>query len=405
MTYKRILRAVSLAAAVTVVASACGGSSSGGTSNSGSASKSPYKFAFTGPLSGPVGEFIGPAQQGLSDYFKYINGQGGVNGHPVNLSSSDIVTDVPKAVAAFRQYASDKSVLAITGLGISTQIAPIAKSLETDGVSGISITSGDPDLLPYSKWYFSFGDDLAGEGAAALNYILKQDAHARIAYFSYDTPAEEALANSVVKEVKGSGATLVNKTLVPFTATDVSVEIGKLLQSKPDWIFNGGATSPIATSAVNSLKTDGFAGKMIVAAAGGDDSDFANGGNDKFAYIATRSFKAPSETDVPAVANMMSHVTGQKPVRQYYTSGWVLGMVLADALKKCGDNCDRAAFRDALEQVNITDTGQLAGGPVGFSSSCHQGFRTAMIYTWDAAKKKPAYAESLPWYSDGPCAS
>lgn len=404
MNYKRSLRAVTVAAAVTLIASACGGSSSGGSSSSGSSDKSPYKFAFTGPLSGPVGVFIAPAQQGINDYFKYINSQGGVNGRQVNLSSTDIVTDVPKAVAAFRQYASDKSVLAITGLGISTQIAPIAKSLETDGVSGISITSGDPDLLPYSKWYFSFGDDLAGEGAAALHYILNQDPHARIAYFSYDTPAEEALANSVVKEVKGSGATLVNKTLVPFTATDVSVEIGKLLQSKPDWIFNGGATTPIASSAVNSLKTDGFSGKMIVAAAGGDDSDFAAGGNNKFAYIATRSFRAPSETSIPAVADMMSHVTGERPVRQYYTSGWVLGMVLVDALKKCGDSCDRSAFRDALEQVKITDTGQLAGGPVGFTSTCHQGFRTAMIYTWDAAKNQAQYASSLPWYSDGPCA-
>jgi ABC-type branched-subunit amino acid transport system substrate-binding protein len=102
---------------------------------------------------------------------------------------------------------------------------------------------------------------------------------------------------------------------------------------------------------------------------------------------------------------MMKHVTGQKPVRQYYTSGWELGQAIAEALKNCGDNCDRNSFRDALEKVNITDTGDLAGGPIGFSSTCHQGFRTAMIYRWNTEKKHSEYVTALPYYTDGPCAS
>jgi branched-chain amino acid transport system substrate-binding protein len=383
-------------------AAASGGSSSGNGSCSGSSGS--YTFAFTGPLSGPVAPFIGPAQQGLSDYFKNLNSKGGVNCHQIKFESTDIETDTGKAVAAYRQYVANKDVLALTGLGISSQIEPIASRLDRDGIPAISITSGDPALLPYNKWYFSFGDALAGEGTASLSYVLSKNPNARIAYFSYDTPAEEDLAKSITAEIKNSTATLVNKTLVPPTATDVSVQIGNLLKSKPDWIINGGATASIATSAVNSLKTNGFAGKMILVAAGGDDSDFQLGGNNTFQYVATRNFRAPSETDIPAVSDLLTHVTGNKPTRQYYTSGWVLGEVMADALSKCGDSCDRSSYRDALEKVNLTDTGNLAGGPVGFTSTCHQGFRTSMIYTWDSAAKKPKFDSTQPYYKSGPCA-
>ena len=314
-----------------------------------------------------------------------------MNCKQITLESSDIQTDNNMAVAAFRQYESNSAVLAITGLGISSQIEPIAPSLDSDGIPAISITSGDPALLPYSKWYFSFGDDLSGEGTASLSYVLSKDPHARIAFFSYDTPAEEALAKSIATDVKNSTATLVSSTLVPFTAVDVSVQIENLLKSKPDWIINGGATATIATSAINSLKTNGYKGSMILVAAGGDDSDFALGGNSSFTYVATRNFRDPSETEIPAVAQMVSHITGQKPTRQYYTSGWVLGQLMVAALKECGANCTRSEFRDALEKVNIGNAGGLAGGPIGFSSTCHQGFRTAMIYTWNTETSKPQY--------------
>jgi ABC-type branched-subunit amino acid transport system substrate-binding protein len=401
----------SATAVVLLLVSACSSSSGSSTADNGktsggkcSGTSRTYTFAFTGPLSGPVAPFIAPAQQGLNNYFTYLNTKGGVNCHQLKLESTDISTDTGQAVAAYRQYVSNPAVLAITGLGISSQVEPIAPSLSTDGIAAISITSGDPALLPYNKWYFSFGDALAGEGTASLSYVLSKDPHARIAFFSYDTPAEVSLANSIASEVKHSTAKLVYSTLVPFTASNVSIEIANLLKTKPNWIINGGATAPIATSAIDSLKTDGFKGKMIVVAAGGDDSDFQLGGNSSFTYVATRNFRDPSETQIPAVAQMMAHVSGPHPTVQYYTSGWVLGEVIASALKICGSSCSRSAFRNALEKVNLGNADGLAGGPVGFSSTCHQGFRTAMIYVWNPTTKKPQFDESKPYYTSGPCA-
>lgn len=364
----------------------------------GGASGDPYVIGFYGPLSGPVGEFIGPAEQGMVDYFEHLNSEGGVNGRPVEFRSTDAGLEVDRAMTAFREFAADDDVLAVTGLGVSLQMNPVIPLLEENEIAGISITSSVADALPYTEWYFSWGDDLAGSGQAGLAYILERDPDARIGYMAYDTPVMHAQQDAVIAGIEESDATLVGNHLPPASATDVSTEMRDLIDAGAEYIFFGGATGGIFNSAMSTAQVAGFDGTIVVAAAGGDRVDFEVGGSDSYEYVATRYFKGPEESN-DAVESMLN-ASGANPERFYYSGGWALAQYIEKTLEVCGDECDRVAFRDALEQAPLENFGNLAGGPVGFDEECHQGHRFLMFYKWDAASDTPVYDATRPYWTD-----
>lgn len=66
--------------------------------------------------------------------------------------------------------------------------------------------------------------------------------------------------------------------------------------------------------------------------------------------------------------------------------GWIGGMVIEDALKRCGRTCGAEQFRNALEGVKV-DTQGIYGGPVDWSRDNH--VRSAAyykVYRWDPAQ-------------------
>lgn len=388
-------------AMLALLAAGCGGDDGGGgdAGGGGGAGGDPYVIGFYGPLSGPVGEFIGPARQGMAAYFDHLNDQGGVNGRSVELRSTDAGMEVDRAITSFREFALDDDVLAVTGLGVSLQMAPVIPQLEQQQIPGISITSSVADSLPYSEWYFSWGDDLAGSGEAGLEYILQQDPEASIGYMAYDTPVMHAQRDAVLEGIEESDATLVGNHLPPATATDVSTEMRDLITKGAEYIFFGGATGGIFNSAMSTAQDAGFDGTIVVAAAGGDNVDFEVAGSDSYEFVATRYFRSPLEGDHDGVQAMVEDA-GTTAERFYFTSGWTLAQYIERALEQCGDDCDRVAFRDALEQVEPENFGDLAGGPVGFDDQCHQGHRYLMFYKWDPDAGQPVYETTLPYWSD-----
>lgn len=418
MTIRRkMLRRIGAVVALVMVLIACGnddgdgvngddapsapidnGTDTDGSDGAAPATGDPFVIAFTGPLSGPVGEFIEPAHDGLADYFDILNARGGVNGRPIEFRSNDIETDVDRAVTAFREYTSDPDVLAVTGLGISLQMGPVLPQLAEQEIAGISITSSTASELPYSEWYFSWGDDLAGSGQAGLQYILDEAPEARIGYLAYDTPVMHAQRDAVLEGIEESDATLVGWHMPPAAATDVSTELRDLVDSGAEYIFFGGATGGIFTSAMSTAQVIGFDGTIVVAAAGGDNVDFEVAGSDSYEFVATRYFRSPLE-DHPGVQEMVDE-SGTNAQRFYYTSGWTLGQYIEQALLECGDDCDRASFRDALEAADLTNRDGLAGGPYGFDSECHQGHRFLMFYRWNPETEEPDYEDSRSYWTD-----
>jgi branched-chain amino acid transport system substrate-binding protein len=387
---------------------ACGGgsddssnspSTSGTSSSSSAASGKPYVIAEISDLSGPVGVFDTPPYDGMKAYFDYLNSTGGVNGRPITTKASDAKGDVQTTLASFTQYSGQSDVIAITGLGLDTQMDPLLPKLASTGIAAISSPSSTTSGLPYNKWYFSFGEDYGGDVTATAQYLSEKDSSAKIGYVAFDSPATRSVASNLTKAVAGTGVSVVGKEFLPPTATDASQAISSLVHAGATWIAIGAATDPQFTSILQNAKVQNFDGNILAIAGGGEDSNFKLASTDK--YKALRSFHSPSETNLPGVAKMVSEVDGAKPDKYYYSMGWALGEVIAKALTTCGSDCTRAGFRDALETTSFSDPYGLAASAIGFSDTCHQGFRSTFVYGWDGSK--PVQEGSIDAYNKPPC--
>jgi branched-chain amino acid transport system substrate-binding protein len=74
------------------------------------------------------------------------------------------------------------------------------------------------------------------------------------------------------------------------------------------------------------------------------------------------------------------------PISARHCQGWVMGIIIEEALKKTGYPCTRENLLTALEKTNV-DTRGLTGGPIIFTSKDHHGPSWFKVYRWNANRQ------------------
>jgi len=160
-TSRRLVQAAAMAAVAAMLATACGGggndnssSSASSSSNGGSSSAGPtgslIKIGVIGSNSGSQasscdqGNTVGPA------WASWVNANGGLNGHRVQVISVDDAGDPAKAQAAEKQLVDGDQVLAIV-VSCDNLISAYAADAKAKGVP---LVSGPANQSP---WYSQAG--------------------------------------------------------------------------------------------------------------------------------------------------------------------------------------------------------------------------------------------------------
>ncbi len=86
-------------------------------------------------------------------------------------------------------------------------------------------------------------------------------------------------------------------------------------------------------------------------------------------------------------------------VSNYFTRGYVNGMLIEETLVRCGVDCDRVGFRDALESIDAFEADDLAGA-ISFGPDNHLGVAQARMFRWDSEAGR---TEAISDWLDGPC--
>jgi hypothetical protein len=68
-----------------------------------------------------------------------------------------------------------------------------------------------------------------------------------------------------------------------------------------------------------------------------------------------------------------------------FTKGWVSGMLLADALGRCGDKCTPANVKNSWDNLQNFSIGGL-GPSISFTAKDHAGAKSGVVFQWDSAK-------------------
>jgi branched-chain amino acid transport system substrate-binding protein len=380
--------AVGVAALTAASLAACGGSADGG---SGGESGS-YAVGFNSDLSGKF-SLTGVGQRdGFKAYFDYVNSQGGIDGHKVDVTYLDDASDVTRGTANTTQLMTAKRVSAVGGYLLSNVCGAAAVLAKTNKVP-INCSALSDDLLKPVQPYVYTARMLQSEEALPMITLadqLVEKEKPRVAVIIFASASSIGLQKSLEALVKEKGWELVASEQVPLTATDVSSQAAKVIASKPDVVV-GSLYDPLAVSFMRTAKAANLDAPFIDY-----DGGTYQGGilaiKDPNFYVLS-NFSVDGEGDGPGLEQYRNALKAANvsPTKPFVSTGYAQALSIADGLKTCGYPCNGEKLQAAFDKQNV-DTGGFAAGPIQYSADNHMGSRFASFYSWDAAtgKVKPA---------------
>ena len=340
---------------LSLVVAACGssGSSTAGSAgisgSSQSASKSPYVIGSIVSETGAFGSSDGAGAAGIMAWAAYVNGHGGINGHPVELTVKDDQGSPSVALSDIRGFAAQSNLLAIVGSVSSAEDSwgPIASAEHLPVV-------GDFPFTPFSysaDYVFPQGTTLPSTLYGEVYAATELDHATKIGFFYC---AEESACAGSIAPIKEAAATL-GGSVVNTQAVS--------------------ATAPNYDAVCQAAKSAGVQA-LIVALGEGTIVSLAQSCSSigyTPAYVAQTTALVPSEGSIPGLNNHLYGVvetfpwvsTGT-PAQQAFQAGiraanipastdgaalslaWTGGALFETAAKSVTGTVTRAAIANAL---------------------------------------------------------
>jgi len=364
----------------------------------------PYTFTWINNITGAAGTTQKIPLIMLRAYINKVNAGGGVNGRPILLQERDIAGDTPKLLVEVRRAAGDESVLAVLGLGLSGQIEAAVPLLSQLKMTGISNPATAPTAT--SPYYYSLGLSFAGSGRAAGKFLAQQGSGLKIGVIGFDSPGLRASADGMKSLVEKSGGKVVAAEFVPQSATDASASMNVILTQKPDWIVVSGALDALSKSILDYLKLHAAENIPMLWINNGCSSQLmARANRENFfatCHVAAPSAANASITGVSEMRKIALEFGGEDALNgaddSFTGYGYAMGLTLVDALKQCGDSCDREKFKTALQTVKLDLAPMMT--KVDVSTPSHLAFLQSVILKWDVKQQRQELASEWLSLSD-----
>jgi branched-chain amino acid transport system substrate-binding protein len=385
--------------AATLVAAACGSSSSHsstptstgstGSSQSGAASGTPYTISYVGDLTGGNSQNGEPALAAAEGAVWAINQAGGINGHPLKITTvQDAQSTTTGAESAVRTALGSKTNFTTGGMGGSS-VAATATVYNSAGVPSISVSYPIAAVVNSPGWFTlaPTGSQVAAGAVNGLKGILGGSlAGKTIGFEGLNVPTVDNNLAAIKKLIQQDGGKMGPIIRDPLTFTSWSSQAAQVASAHVDGFIINHDESSTATVA-KALITAGVKAPIVSTEGASSDTLFQTVSASNFYAVRETSEASVAPGSVPADAARSAGYGSASPLNPYFGRMWGIIYVAADAFKKCGYPCSTSSFDSALESLgSMQIPNNVFLGPVQFSSSGHAGLTTAQIYTWNASK-------------------
>jgi branched-chain amino acid transport system substrate-binding protein len=282
------------ALAAMVLVSACG--SSGGSDAKASGTTAPSSTPSTGSSSSSADDLLGPAKQAtgtpvkvgvVSDgrsqasdnsieggvakaTFAYLDGYGGIGGHPVEVVQCDTKGD-PGGAADCANQMIQNDVVAVV-IGQSQVVSAVYTPLKAANVPTLLYGVSDSKVLSDTETTFTLGNVLAVLSKLPID-VAKENKVKKVVAALIDVPAATSFY-----EAGGEGPALFKKAgldmeivRIPVTAADVTPQMQQIVAGGPALVHIIGASST-CIAVLNGLAAAGFDGPVTLVQQCVDDS-------------------------------------------------------------------------------------------------------------------------------------
>jgi branched-chain amino acid transport system substrate-binding protein len=368
---------------------ACGSSSSPAASGSDTAANhDPYEVGFTGDLTGPIA-FAGTGTQlGVQAWVAKVNAKGGINGHPVHLTSLDDQTKADRESANAIQLITQNNVSVITG-PISSGIYPtVLAAVKPRNVPILSTALPPANVNPADPLSFLM-EAFQPDEARPMFDLGKSKASSSSPKFAVFNNTNSAIApvlgQNIINIGQASGWQMATHQTNLNNDADQSAQIGNILSAKPDILFLV-ITDPQIQQVVRGLASAGLNIPIVTYTSPATATIAALKSPNLF---VTQSYGDPVWATGQGITDFVDAIkaVGGDPEKQFANRGYLEGLVIEEAFKKCGFPCSGSQMAAALNTVNL-DTRGLTAGPVKFSATNHIAVSSLSAIAWDTAANK-----------------
>ena len=371
---KRVLVAILIISILALGLTACG-------SNNASGKDAPIKiggiFDFSGPTSGPGT----PYGQGIQDFVKWKNANGGVDGRQIEFISQDYGYKVPTAEQLYSQYVGE-GIVAFQGWGTGDTEAlrgKIADDKMPFMSASYSINLANIADAPYN---FLIGTTYSDQMVIALQWAKDQGAK-KVAILHHDSPFGQSPVPDGEAFAKANGIEMM-AVAMPGGATDLTPELSQLEAFGAEYIIIQNVASPAALTIKNASDL-GMSAQFICLNWCADESLVELAGDAAEGVIGTLPFTPPS-VDVPGDDDVRKYAESNganlNDLGLHYTQGWWTMKVMVegiDRVVKDGKEVNGENIRAALEGIQNYDTGGVTA-PISFSATDHRGNKSLKLF-------------------------
>ncbi len=346
----------------TTAAPSTGSSDTTAATTAGPATGTPYKIGVLTNISGDLG-FLGAfIVDTMKMEVEFLNANGGVDGHPLELVIEDDGMDPTKAAASFAKLAEDPEILAITGTCMAFLVPGLQALAEEIQIPYMAACPSLPEFRELNpKYTFHIGADEFANASALLD-ICMMKGYKNIICIANNDALSFVIDNEFIKEATAAGlkAVLLEDT-VDTGAVDVTPQVNKLkaLFDKQGADAIVSTVWPAYTGTFRKAMTAaGLDLPMVCYSVTADPSTLAMAGEELNGLmvpgpkVQAVSWLPDSDPQKQAVTEFVARyqekfgtLPGQIAVSAADNVVW-----LVDALKTSG--ADRAKLRDALAAVD-----------------------------------------------------
>lgn len=369
----RIVVIMLLALAGVLLLAACGGGSAG--------SDEPIKVGAIFDLTGPTSDVGTPYSEGMTDFVKWYNDNGGVDGRPLELISADYAYAVDQAEQLYSQYVNE-GVVVFQGWGTGDTEA-LRSRIAADEIPFMSASYsdvlGNPSEAPYN---FLIGTGYGAQAVTAVQWGLDKGA-TKFAIFHHDSPFGQSPVEMAKAHAEANGASF-DVFPMPGGATDFTAELTQVRDAGIEYILIQNVSSPAATL-VKNIKDFGLDVQVICLNWCTDELFVSLAGDAGEGVLGTSPFAFPGsgaaglkEMDDYLQANGSS--LEEKGIR--YVAGWLTMKVMTAGIEKVvadGKEVTGPNIKAALESMGTYDTGGLTQS-LKFSASDHASNKAVQFF-------------------------
>lgn len=352
-----------------------------GLSNDKKATGTPIKVGAIATMSNGID--FSSAPKSAKAYFDCVNANGGINGRPIEYSFEDDALDPQKASALATKFASDSSVVAMTGGASFIACAgnqPIFEKANLFDILGVGVPKG----CFYSKNMSALNAGPRLSLISAAQLLVKDFAIKSFASGDYPIPGlGDWVKDGAQQYAKSSGTTLSYFDLVPPPIKDATSLVTNLSAKKPDAMILGYAASDNATYLKAAEQQAVGNGIKFSSLTPSYDTTFPSQigpyWNGKF--YSNSEFALLNSTGADNLnwrAVLDQYGSAGQPRDSFSQGGYLAARILTDTLLKLDPaKINRATVSTAIQSIKGFKTDMLCtpwyfAGPNGHNNANHQ---------------------------------